>query len=70
MTGEPTSLLPAELSHTGRARPEVKAVDACIAPIVNALNAGGVLTANCCCGHGRGPGWIALYDGRWLARLY
>ena len=53
-------------SHTGRARDGVKAVDACIADIVRALNAGGVLTSNSCCGHGAANGWILLHDGRRL----
>lgn len=39
-------------------------VDWCIHQIVAALNAGGVQTAACCCGHGRQPGRIDLVDGR------
>ena len=58
--------IPAELSHTGEFRWEIKGVDSCIAPIVNALNAGGVYTAGCCCGHGETPGSILLHDGREL----
>lgn len=58
--------MPAELSHTGEFRWAIKGVDACIAPIINALNAAGIYTANCCCGHGKAPGWIALHDGREL----
>jgi hypothetical protein len=38
-------------------------VDACLAPIVAALNAGGVRTLASCCGHGVRPGVIALEDG-------
>jgi hypothetical protein len=41
-------------------------IDSCIAPIVKALNDGGVLTRNSCCGHGKGPGKIDLVDGRTL----
>jgi len=41
-------------------------VDACIADIVQALNAGGVTTLGACCGHGRGAGVIDLADGRVL----
>lgn len=41
-------------------------VDACIQPLVQALNDGGVLTIASCCGHGQMPGTIALADGRWL----
>lgn len=39
-------------------------VDACIHHIVAALNAGGVRTKACCCGHGFRPGSIILDDGR------
>lgn len=58
--------MPAELSHTGEFRWAIKGVDACIAPIVDALNAAGIYTANSCCGHGKSPGRIALHDGREL----
>ena len=58
--------IPAELSCTGRAEKRGVMVDRCIAPIVDALNAGGVLTANSCCGHGKAPGEIVLHDGRTL----
>lgn len=56
--------VPANLSHTGEAVWTHKPVDACIAPIVDALNQAGVLTAASCCGHGKGPGEIPLQDGR------
>jgi len=55
----------ARLSHNGRERKAVKGVDACIADIVRALNAGGVKTTSCCCGHGN-AGSIMLADGREL----
>lgn len=43
-------------------------VDACIAPLVKALNrAGSIGTVASCCGHGRHPGNIMLADGRELA---
>lgn len=58
--------IPANLSHTGEARWDDKGVDACIAPIVQALNDAGILTAGCCCGHGKEPGSISLQDGRTL----
>lgn len=58
--------MPAELSHTGEFRWAIKGVDACIAPIVDALNAAGIYTANSCCGHGKAPGRISLHDGREL----
>ena len=44
----------------------VEYVDDCIVDIVAALNAGGVLTAASCCGHGRLPGSVLLDDGREL----
>jgi len=56
--------IPAALSHTGQFRWDYKPIDACIAPIVKALNDAGIYTANCCCGHGEGDGEIILHDGR------
>lgn len=41
-------------------------IDSCIAPLVKALNDGGVETVASCCGHGKGPGLISLGDGREL----
>lgn len=41
-------------------------IDTCIHPLIAALNAGGVLTKACCCGHGFHPGVIILEDGREL----
>lgn len=41
-------------------------IDACIAPIVEALNKGGIDTIQSCCGHGKGDGRIDLADGRLL----
>lgn len=58
--------IPAHLSHTGKFRWDMKGVDRCLAPIVQALNNAGIYTANCCCGHGRGDGVIVLHDGREL----
>lgn len=40
--------------------------DPCLAPLVAALNTGGLRTVASCCGHGRRPGQIALADGREL----
>jgi hypothetical protein len=40
--------------------------DPCLAPLVKALNDGGVRTIASCCGHGKVYGSIALADGRWL----
>ena len=42
----------------------VEQIDYCIADIVAALNAAKILTVMSCCGHGRDPGWISLFDGR------
>lgn len=38
-------------------------VDACIANLVQALNAGNRYTISSCCGHGKGDGLIELSDG-------
>ena len=59
-------LIPAQLSHSGEARWDVKGIDRCIADIVQALNAAGIYTANSCCGHGKTDGSIILHDGRKL----
>lgn len=58
--------IPAHLSHTGLERQDVKGIDSCIAGIVKALNASGVVTDSSCCGHGRAEGTIMLADGREL----
>lgn len=44
-------------------------VDACLAPLIAALNLGGYPTVASCCGHGHRPGNIALKDGRELCIL-
>lgn len=44
---------------------KVVCIDWCIHQIVAALNAGGVRTESCCCGHGKN-GFINLEDGRML----
>ena len=41
-------------------------IDWCIHHIVSALNAAGVETLACCCGHGMQDGNIILADGRQL----
>jgi hypothetical protein len=56
----------AELSYDGKFRWDDKAIDSCIAPLVNALNEAGIYTASCCCGHGEMRGHIWLHDGRIL----
>ena len=47
----------------------VRCIDYCIHRIIAALNAGGIKTRWCCCGHGQMPGRIDLEDGRTLAVL-
>jgi hypothetical protein len=59
-------VIPAELSYNGKSRKKKVGIDACIADIVDALNSGGVLTAQSCCGHGSYDGEILLHDGRKL----
>lgn len=59
-------VIPSHLSHTGKDRMKNCAIDKCIAPIVQALNDGGIRTIACCCGHKRGFGNIVLEDGREL----
>lgn len=61
--------IPAHLSHTGEARTKVIGVDACIAQLVAALNAGGITTVASCCGHGHLPGNVILADDTWLTLL-
>jgi hypothetical protein len=56
----------AHLSHTGKAYWRDMPVDRCIAPIVEALQAGGIDMLASCCGHGMAPGRIDLADGRYL----
>jgi hypothetical protein len=58
--------VPADLSHTGVEQWREFGIDACIAPIVAALQAGGIDMRASCCGHGAGPGRIDLADGRVL----
>jgi hypothetical protein len=71
--------VPSDLSFTGKDRKAVKLIDKCIAPLVRALNQGGVKTRDSCCGHGKGQGYIQLWDGtvlhiikdgqKWMADL-
>ncbi len=43
-------------------------VDKCIAPLVQLLNDYGVRTIGCCCGHGKGPGFISFEDKEGIIR--
>ena len=56
----------ADLSCSGRAKWKMKPIDRCIAPLVEALQKGGINMRGSCCGHGRGDGDIELSDGRIL----
>ena len=62
--------IPADLSCSGRAKWKRVGIDKCIAPIVDALQKGGIDMRGSCCGHGnrdRGRrGEISLQDGRIL----
>ena len=59
-------LIPADLSATGHPRRRAVNVDACIAPIVAALDRAGIAMRGSCCGHGKADGEIELADGRRL----
>lgn len=56
----------ASLSHTGEAYWRDFGIDACIADIVEALQAAGINMFSSCCGHGKADGEILLADGRIL----
>ena len=58
--------IPADLSSQGRMHMSLKKIDRCIAPIVNALQKGGIDMRSSCCGHGKCDGEIELQDGRTL----
>jgi len=55
-----------ELPIVGDIRCGSADIDRCIAPIIKAMNAGGIITKACCCGHGKVMGYIQLADGRYL----
>jgi hypothetical protein len=38
-------------------------IDECIAPIIDAMQKGGIYTLTSCCGHGKGDGYILLENG-------
>jgi len=58
--------IPADLSFDGKEKWKLAKIDKCIAPIVKALQEGGVDMRGSCCGHEKGPGKIDLQDGRML----
>lgn len=51
------------LAHDGKFKWESRKIDSCIADLVHLLNLRGFLTANSCCGHGRGPVTIVFHGG-------
>ena len=55
-----------ELPIVGDFRQGIADIDKCLAPIIKALNDGGVLTTGCCCGHGEIMGYILLANGKYL----
>jgi hypothetical protein len=61
--------IPADLSCTGKVRWKMAKIDACIAPIVEALQRAGIDMRASCCGHGRERGSIHLQDGRTILIL-
>jgi hypothetical protein len=61
--------IPADLSCDGTAREKEVGIDSCIAPIVEALQKGGIDMRGSCCGHGELQGHIDLQDGRGLLIL-
>jgi len=58
--------IPVDLSYSGRSHWKMAKIDACIAPIVKALQEGGIDMRASCCGHGKTDGRIDLQDGRIL----
>lgn len=62
----------ADLSHTGKDHWRFMKIDSCIAPLVRALQKGGIDMRGSCCGHGKGHGLgrIDLQDGRTLFIQY
>lgn len=58
--------IPADLSYIDKAYWKQAKIDKCIAPIVRALQEGGIDMRGSCCGHGKNDGEILLQDGRML----
>lgn len=58
--------IPADLSSTGKVKWKYALIDNCIAPIIEALQKGGIDMRGSCCGHGEYFGEIHLQDGRTL----
>jgi len=62
-------LIPADLACDGAEKWKDAEIDACIAPLVRALQQGGINMRGSCCGHGKVLGHIDLADGRGLVIL-
>ncbi|MBA7670179.1 hypothetical protein ES703_78323 [subsurface metagenome] len=58
--------VPEDLSTDGTSKVKYVLIDKCIAPLVEALQRGGIDMRGSCCGHGQGAGTIHLQDGRVL----
>ncbi len=65
-TEKVTVRIAADLSSDGHEKLKRAEIDRCIAPIVRALQEGGIDMRGSCCGHGKAPGKIELQDGRTL----
>jgi hypothetical protein len=61
--------IPSDLNCSGDAQRKEVPIDACIAPIVDALQRAKIDMRGSCCGHGRCDGHIQLADGRALLIL-
>jgi len=61
--------IPADLACSGMSYWKEMQIDKCIAPVVKALQEGGIDMRGSCCGHGKRDGEIELQDGRKLAVL-
>ena len=58
-----------DLACSGKAHWKYAMIDWCVAPLVRALQRGGIDMHSSCCGHGRTTGSIDLHDGRSLLIL-
>jgi len=61
--------IPADLACDGVEKWKECGIDACIAPLVQALQTAGIDMRGSCCGHGTQPGSIQLADGSGLLIL-
>lgn len=61
--------IPADLACEGHEKWKEMRIDSCIAPIIKALQLGGIDMRGSCCGHGKEDGQIFLQDGRALIIL-